>query len=96
MMDTTIARMAEEVAAGLKHVDGEMEFKRLVPIYNGLVTAAQANHPQDPFLSMITSIDANRGEEYISAAEMRILFGLLRLALESLQNPTKTEESERR
>ena len=89
MTDTAIIRVAEETARGLANVDGEWEFKRLVPIYNGLVHAAKANHPNDPFLSTISTVET--GEEGTPCVgEMRILFGLVRIALDSMRDGETT------
>ena len=86
MTDTAIIAIAEKTVQGLSGVDPEWEFPRLVPIYNGLMHAAKANHPGDPLLNTLEPVEASTGKDGICVAEMKILFGVLQIALASLQS----------
>lgn len=76
----TLIRLVEEAAKGLADVDGYCNCRNLVPSYNALLTAAKDALPEDAFLRALQPLE----KDHAQAAEMRILFGQLRIALESL------------
>jgi hypothetical protein len=96
MTDELILRLVDETCKGL----GRMEFfnpcAHLIPSYNAVVRAAQANHPDDPYLNTLFPIlqpneNAERPDKHgsdgsgINPPLLRILFTQLRIILESLQ-----------
>jgi hypothetical protein len=85
MTDTTIIRIAEETSRALEDAHPFSQCLLLVPSYNALLQAAKANHPDDPFLRVLTTLSANGEVNSISVAELRALLGQLRIALESMQ-----------
>jgi hypothetical protein len=89
MKDETIILMLAEASKGLEGVSFPVTTPHLIPSYNALLSAAQANHPNHPFLSALTGIEMpvkgeGRREESVGPDEMRILFGQLRIVLEAL------------
>jgi hypothetical protein len=92
MQNTALVRIAEETGKMLAEMDGEMPCGTMAPSYNALLQAAKANHPNDPFLSALTTFKLTGGRDPVvedgdpTAAEMRALFAQLRIALESLQS----------
>jgi hypothetical protein len=81
MRDEIIIRMLEDACTALEGVSFPTKTPNLVPSYNALLAAARANHPDHPFLSALSRIDnTDAGPE-----EMRVLFGQLRIVLESFQ-----------
>lgn len=91
MKDATIIRMLEETCAMLKNVDAYVSCAHLAPSYNAMLVAAQANHPDDLFLSVLPPLPIRNKEEGHSkegcgSSEIRVLFAQMRIALESLQN----------
>lgn len=89
MKDATIVRMLEETCSMLKHVDAYVSCTHLVPSYNALLTAAKANHPNDPFLSALSLLPTNSNEKGCGSSEIRVLFAQMRIALESFQEETE-------
>jgi hypothetical protein len=86
--DETIIRMAEEASQALSEVDGHIQCNYLMPSYNAMLQAAKANHPNDPFLSALIPLELISDRKfYVSGAELRVLLGQLRIALESLHEP---------
>ena len=87
MRDETLVRMLEDACRKLEHVHFPAETPHLAPIYNGLLAAARANHPDHVFLNVLAPLapDARTGPE-----ELNVLFGQLRILLEAL-----TEEGSR-
>jgi hypothetical protein len=84
MRDETIVRMLEDACTGLQEVNFPARTPNLLPVYNALLAAARANHPDDPFLNALGRIE-NNGES--GPEEMRVLFGQLRILLESFREP---------
>jgi len=81
MRDETIIRMLEDACTALEGVTFPTKTPNLVPSYNALLVAARANHPDDPFLGALSNIEnKDAGPE-----EMRVLFGQLRIVLESYE-----------
>lgn len=76
----TLVRMVEEAAKSLSEVDGYCNCQNLIPSYNALLAASKAALPEDAFLRALTPLEGDRAH----AAEMRVLFGQLHIALESL------------
>jgi hypothetical protein len=95
MKDAVIIRMLQEACTALEGVSFPVTTPHLVPSYNALLAAAKANHPTDPFLSALTNLEVLppvrnengkfRREDAVGPEEMRVLFGQLRVVLESLQ-----------
>jgi hypothetical protein len=83
MKDQAIAVIAEEACKGLKDCPWHMECNYLIPSYNGLLMAARANHPDDPFLNGIEPIRVGESGG-INAPEIYVLFAQLRIAIESM------------
>lgn len=81
MTNDVLIRMTAETSAILKDADGYVPCKHLVPAYNTLLLGAQANHPNDPFLMALTTIEADGDANGLA---MKILFTQLHMALESL------------
>lgn len=87
MKDEVIIRMLQEASQALKGVSFPVTTPHLAPSYNALLAAAKANHPDDPFLSALSPIEKSEGgrrEDGVGPEEMRVLFGQLRIVLESL------------
>lgn len=84
MTDDAIVRIAEVSADAMKHMDPHIHSAYLIPSYVALLAAAKANHPNDPFISSLASIEVPNGDNEIRVGELRVLFGQLRIALESL------------
>jgi hypothetical protein len=89
MKDKAIVEIATETCRVLSDAPWHLETKYLLPSYNALMEAARANHPQDPFLRTLASVEAS-GEE-VNAPQMNILFTQLRIAVESLQEDDGTK-----
>jgi hypothetical protein len=86
MNDTTIIRMATETIQHLRHAIPVSPCPYMVPSYNALVSAAQANHPDDTFLKVLAPLPTTGDDrDCISIAEITALFAQLAVALESLQ-----------
>jgi hypothetical protein len=84
MTDKGIIQMAQETCKVLTHVPWHVTCNYLIPSYNALLQAAKANHPDEPFINVLTSIQLNE-EDGLNGPQMNILFTQLRIALESLQ-----------
>jgi hypothetical protein len=85
MNDATILRMATETIQHLRQAIPVSACPHMVPSYNALVRAAQANHPEDVFLKILTPISTTGDDrDSISIAEITALFAQLAIALESL------------
>ena len=80
MRDEVIIRMLEDACTTLEGASFPVRTPNLVPAYNALLAAAKANHPGDAFLGTLGAIEP--GES--GPEEMRVLFGQLRIVLESL------------
>lgn len=83
MKDSILIRMLEETCDMLKHVDAYVSCTHLIPSYNAILLAAQANHPTDPFLHALVPIQVADGTA--GSTEIRVLFAQVRIALESAQ-----------
>jgi len=82
MKDEILVRLVQDACQKLEHVHFPVATPHLVPIYDALLAAAKANHPGDPYLSLLPALaDGETGPE-----EMRVLLGQLRILLEALQD----------
>jgi hypothetical protein len=78
MNDELILRMLEDASKNLERVMFPVEVPHIVPIYNALLAAVKANHPGEPYLEALQSIEGAAGPE-----ELRVLLGQLRILLET-------------
>lgn len=78
MKDEFILKMAEAATAVLGRTMGPSSVDNLIPSYNLLISSAQQNHLEDPFLSKLSPI-----VESTSPPELAVLFAQLRLAVEA-------------
>ena len=85
MKDELIIRMIQETSAILAEMEWHQDGKAIVPSYNALLQAVQANHPEDVFLCSLLQI---KTEDQVGPRELQILFTQLRIALEALQSDT--------
>lgn len=87
MKDTILLRLLEETANGLEGVSFPVTTPYLIPSYNAILAAAQANHPTDAFLSALTPLEPpSQNDRHNSGGgpeEMRVLVAQLRIVLES-------------
>jgi hypothetical protein len=81
MTDDVILRMIKETCEILKVMEFHEDCRPLMPTYTALIAAAQENHPQDPFIRTISSVE----DIGVDPNVMRILFTQLRIALESFR-----------
>jgi hypothetical protein len=86
MKDAIIIRMAEETSKALSDAHPFSQCPHLLPSYNALLRAAQANHGTDPFLGALTPIQPHTDEDSVTVAELRALLAQIRIALESLRS----------
>jgi hypothetical protein len=86
MKDEIIIRMLQDAGSNLEHVRFPIETPNLVPIYNSLLAASQANHPQESFLKALRPVEG------ASPEELRVLFGQLRILLEALVDTNREGE----
>jgi RNA polymerase sigma factor (sigma-70 family) len=54
--------------------------------------AAKANHPEDPFISALPTVEPDREEDSINPPQLNVLFIQLRIALELLQEKSHAVE----
>lgn len=90
MRDEIIVRMLEHACQALEGVSFPATTPHLGPSYNALLAAAKANHPGNPFFEALVPIGGgeNGRRSESGPEEMRVLFGQLRIALESfLEEP---------
>lgn len=97
MTDTLILRLVDETCKVLARMEFFNPCTYLIPSYNALVQAAQANHPDDPYLNTAFPLlqpggTVARSEKHhedadaVNPPQLRILFTQLRIILESLQD----------
>lgn len=84
MTDTTILQMLEETSAVVAKMKYWMPGGDLVPSYNSILEAAKANHPRDRFLQSLRPLPAGKDPYAINPPQLKVLFGQLRLVLETL------------
>jgi hypothetical protein len=78
MNDELILRMLQDASKNLEHASFPITTDNVVPVYNALLGVVKANHPDEPYLQALHAIEGSAGPE-----ELRLLFGQLRLLLES-------------
>jgi hypothetical protein len=97
MTDALIIRLVDETSKVLARMEFFQSCDHLIPSYNALVQAAQANHPNDPYLQTAFPVlqpgeDKGRHEKHehgkeVSPPLLRVLFTQLRIILEAMQEP---------
>lgn len=84
MKDEAIWRIAKQTAKVLSGMQFFMSCKHVLPSYHALLLAAKTNHPDDPFLAALPTLEPEEGEENaVAPPQLNILFTQLYLALES-------------
>lgn len=83
MPDSFLLKMIEQMTSALGASAGMEPCGQLIGSYNALVQTAKTNHPDDPFLRHLGSIDT---EGYINAPQLLALLGQLRLVLKSWES----------
>ena len=78
MKDDVILRLLQDASKQLEHVNFPAETPHVVPVYNALLAAVKANHPQEPYLQALPTVEGGTGPE-----ELRVLLGQLRILLEA-------------
>ncbi len=78
MKDDVILRLLQDASKQLEHVNFPADTPHVVPVYNALLAAVKANHPQEPYLHALPAVEGGTGPE-----EMRVLLGQLRILLEA-------------
>ena len=78
MKDDVIRRLLQDAAKQLEHVTFPSDTPYVVPVYNALLAAVKANHPQEPSLQALTVIEGESAPE-----ELRVLLGQLHILLEA-------------
>jgi len=81
MNDAILIRIIEEMSKPLADLDGHCSADEMVPSYNALLGAAQANHPDVPFLTAMTPIP----QKSVNSGPLLALLAQLRIVLEYLQ-----------
>ncbi|MCW3054818.1 MAG: hypothetical protein JWN14_3988 [Chthonomonadales bacterium] len=81
MSDAILVRIIEEMTKPLSDLNGHCSADEMVPSYNALLGAAQANHPDVPFLNAMEPIP----QKSINSGPLLALFAQLRIVLEYLQ-----------
>lgn len=84
MNDTTILQMLEETSTAVAKMKYWMPAGNLVPSYNAMLQAAKANHRQDRFLQSLQPLPAGNDPYAINPPQLKVLFGQLRLVLETI------------
>lgn len=80
MKDAVILRLLQDTCQKLEDVSFPVETPHVLPTYHALLAAVKANHPDEPYLDALT-ISNGKGA---SPEELKILFGQLRILLETL------------
>jgi uncharacterized protein YjbI with pentapeptide repeats len=94
MKDQAIIRMIEETSRALSDAPWHIDCTYLMPSYNALLEAAKENHPEDPFLRVLASVQVDEDHQF-NATQATILFGQLRMALQSLAGYDDTRDVRR-
>lgn len=83
MKDEIILRLLEDACKKLERVSFPVETPHLLPVYNALLAAVQANHPGNVYLRALRPME--EGEKAnATPEEIKVLLGQLRIVLESL------------
>lgn len=105
MNDVLIIRLVDETSKVLSRMEFFQSCDHLIPSYNALVRAAQANHPDDPYLhtafpTLQPGEKAERNQKphgegrEVSPPLLRVLFTQLRIVLEAMQEPATATDGE--
>ena len=82
MTDQFLLQLTEEIVKPLSESDGNSPCTEMVPSYNAILNTAQFNHPNHPFLSLLSPIEKDR---FVNVAVLMALLAQIRIVLESLQ-----------
>lgn len=93
MKDSVILEMLEESGRVLNRMEFFEPCKHIVPTYNALLLAARENHPEEPFLQALPTVEPGGGEDSVNPRTLALLCGQLRIALASLQTEAPREEA---
>ena len=85
MKDAQIIHMIKETCTLLASMEWHQDGTILTASYNGILEAAQVNHPDEPFLEALSPFSM---EEKTGPRELQILFTQIRITLEALQSET--------
>ncbi len=88
MNDEVLLRMLQDASANLEGVKFPTDTSNVAPIYNALLAMLKVNHPGHPYLEALPPIEGGAGPE-----ELRLLFGQLRVLLETLIAPAGADGS---
>jgi hypothetical protein len=88
MKDELIIKLIQETVRHLGNAISVSSANQMIPSYNAILTAAQTNHPNHPFLSHLKPLgrDRNDEEDHISIAEITALFAQIGISIESLRD----------
>jgi len=78
MKDDVLIRLLQDANHALEGVGFPVETPNLVPIYNALLGALKANHQGQSYVQALLPVESAGPDE------LRVLFGQLRILLESL------------
>ena len=81
MNDAILIRIIEEMSKPLVDLDGHCSADEMISSYNALLGAAQANHPDVPFLTAMEPL----AQKSINSGPLLALLAQLRIVLEYLQ-----------
>lgn len=81
MTDAILIRIIEEMSKPLSDLNGHCSADEMISSYNALLGAAQANHPDVPFLTAMEPI----AQKSVNSGPLLALFAQLRIILEYLQ-----------
>jgi len=84
MDNRTLVRLAASFMEHLGETLPGTDCALLIPTYNALLNAAQAQNPEEPFLSHLQPLQA---EGHVDPEVLRVLMGQLQIVLESLSPP---------
>ena len=86
MTDDVLVRLLQDANRGLEGVGFPVETPNLIPVYNALLAAIKANHQGESYLQVLQPVEGAGPDE------LRVLFGQLRILLESLTDSTSPAE----
>lgn len=96
MNDEILLRLIKDAGNKLERVHFPVETPHLLPVYDALLEAVQANHPENAFLRVLRPL-SGESKNGTTPEELKVLLGQLRIVLESLiaeqQNDAMNDES---
>src|SRR5437867_829506 len=94
MTDEIIIRMVQETGKLLAGSPWHEGARHVLPSYNALLQAAKENHPDDPIIRVLPTVElVDDGD--IKAQQLNILFTQLRISLEALRSASSSGTAER-